>query len=130
MLEYYKGILILTTNRPVNFDDAFYSRIHLTLRFPQLNLDSRKEVWSNFLLPTGVALEDHELAKLAEEDLNGRQIKNVVKMSRLLAKNTGESLTASHIGNVLRVMKEDADLVQIAKLAEETPGEVFEVVHR
>lgn len=31
MLEYYKGILFLTTNRIGTFDEAFKSRIHLSL---------------------------------------------------------------------------------------------------
>lgn len=30
-LEYYKGVLILTTNRIGTFDEAFKSRIHLSL---------------------------------------------------------------------------------------------------
>jgi len=31
MLEYYKGVLILTTNRIGTFDEAFKSRVHLSL---------------------------------------------------------------------------------------------------
>lgn len=31
MLEYYKGILFLTTNRIGTFDEAFKSRIHISL---------------------------------------------------------------------------------------------------
>lgn len=36
VLEYYPGILFLTTNRVGSFDDAFRSRIHLTLYYPKL----------------------------------------------------------------------------------------------
>lgn len=31
MLEYYKGLLFLTTNRVGAFDEAFKSRVHITL---------------------------------------------------------------------------------------------------
>lgn len=37
MLEYYNGILFLTTNRAGVLDEAMKSRIHLSLRFDRLN---------------------------------------------------------------------------------------------
>lgn len=36
VLEYYAGILFLTTNRIGGFDEAFASRIHMSLHYPQL----------------------------------------------------------------------------------------------
>lgn len=39
--------------------------------------------------------------KLAEIDLNGRQIKNVVKTSRLLARRLGKSLGIEEVNTVL-----------------------------
>ncbi|KAF8430807.1 hypothetical protein BGX38DRAFT_1230813 [Terfezia claveryi] len=38
VLEYYKGIIILTTNSVVSFEDAFRSRIHIALIFSELDL--------------------------------------------------------------------------------------------
>jgi hypothetical protein len=35
-LEYYQGIMLLTTNRVRDFDDAIQSRIHLALRYGPL----------------------------------------------------------------------------------------------
>ncbi len=37
-LEYYLGILFLTTNRHADFDNAIMSRIHLHLAFEGLTL--------------------------------------------------------------------------------------------
>jgi hypothetical protein len=37
VLEYYSGILFLTTNRVGDFDEAFTSRIHISLHYPELN---------------------------------------------------------------------------------------------
>lgn len=45
ILEYYSGILFLTTNRVGAFDDAFRSRIHLTLYYPKLDKDQSYRVW-------------------------------------------------------------------------------------
>lgn len=49
VLEYYEGIMFLTTNRVNTFDAAFESRIHISLNYKALTLDSRKQVWTNFL---------------------------------------------------------------------------------
>ena len=105
ILEYYKGILILTTNRTVNFDDAFYSRIHLTLSFKALDQNSRQNIWQNFV--RDAAINKNDLVEFASEDLNGRQIKNIMKMARLLAKNEKEALNGRHIRDVLSVATEE-----------------------
>lgn len=38
MLEYYEGILFLTTNRAENIDPAFESRIHLSLTYKEFDI--------------------------------------------------------------------------------------------
>jgi hypothetical protein len=48
-LEYYAGILFLTTNRPGVIDEAFKSRVHISLRYPSIDLDSTKKMWSNIM---------------------------------------------------------------------------------
>ena len=54
-------------------------------------------------------IDKKALAEFASEDLNGRQIKNIMKMARLLAKNEHEALGAHHIRDVLSVATEDFD---------------------
>lgn len=99
----------MTTNRAVAFDDAFHSRIHLSLPFKALDIDARKSVWTNFL--RGADISDDEVAGFAAEDLNGRQIKNIMKMARLLAKESGAALQAGHVRDVLGVVKDSAALM-------------------
>jgi hypothetical protein len=41
-LDYLQGILFLTTNRVGHFDEAFKSRIHLSLGYEKLDDDTRK----------------------------------------------------------------------------------------
>ncbi|KAF2224822.1 hypothetical protein BDZ85DRAFT_259139 [Elsinoe ampelina] len=50
VLEYYEGIMFLTTNRVQTFDAAFQSRIHISIDYPELSIESRKQVWKNFLV--------------------------------------------------------------------------------
>jgi hypothetical protein len=40
-LEYYQGIMLLTTNRVRDFDDAIQSRIHLMIRYDPLGVNTR-----------------------------------------------------------------------------------------
>lgn len=45
LMEYYSGILFLTTNRVGDFDEAFASRIHVSLYYPALNEDKTRQVF-------------------------------------------------------------------------------------
>lgn len=48
-LEHYDGILFLTTNRVGAFDDAFISRIHVQLFYPEFTDEQRQLVWKTFM---------------------------------------------------------------------------------
>ncbi|KAK0255030.1 hypothetical protein LTR91_011465 [Friedmanniomyces endolithicus] len=61
VLEYYEGIMFLTTNRVQTFDAAFQSRIHISLNYQELDTKSRKTVWKNFLT-------QHDLAQISARD--------------------------------------------------------------
>jgi hypothetical protein len=81
LLEYFQGILFLTTNRVETFDDAFQSRIHIALRYGELNAKAKKSVFKMFIERVRV-LEGVETMPFTEEDyislsqnnLNGRQV--------------------------------------------------------
>ncbi|KAI9764600.1 MAG: hypothetical protein M1840_008329 [Geoglossum simile] len=105
ILEYYEGILFLTTNRVQTFDTAFQSRIHITINYPDLTSSSRRLVWSTFLAASNSpqTLTDKEIDGLAELPMNGRQIKNVVKTALLLAARKNVPLDRGHIENVLTI---------------------------
>ncbi|KAI1362106.1 P-loop containing nucleoside triphosphate hydrolase protein [Xylaria arbuscula] len=106
MLEYYRGILFLTTNRVSAFDTAFQSRIHLTLQYPPLDQVSRRQVWQLLLelAHASSGISEEHLDALAKHPLNGRQIKNAVKSAKLLAMADDVALGVEHINIVLRVM--------------------------
>ena len=104
LLEYYSGIMILTTNRMRSIDPAFESRIDITLTYSSLKEADRKQVWQNFLAtlnPEDVDIDESELEKLAKFDFNGRQIKSAIKTARTLAAKKQEPLNARHLGVVL-----------------------------
>ncbi|KAL1800365.1 hypothetical protein ACET3X_000707 [Alternaria dauci] len=108
VLEYYEGLLFLTTNRVDNIDAAFQSRIHISLAYPNLTSASRKSIWQNFLKSLGGGLDgwkDGDLEDLASVELNGRQIKNVLKSASLLAARKKDSLNKKYVDMVLGIEK-------------------------
>ncbi|KAI6914539.1 hypothetical protein KC318_g3068 [Hortaea werneckii] len=62
-LEYYSGLLILTTNRVGEFDEAFVSRIHMKLHFPSLDESSTMEIKNAFQTAVALAYWDWEQEK-------------------------------------------------------------------
>ncbi|KAK0610354.1 P-loop containing nucleoside triphosphate hydrolase protein, partial [Bombardia bombarda] len=105
ILEYYSGILFLTTNRVGTIDDAFRSRLHLTLYYPKLTSKQTKQIFKrNFRRIADINADRHEkqLPLFAYKDVeprvmqwasqtrkllmwNGRQIRNVFQTALALA---------------------------------------------
>ncbi|CCF46130.1 AAA family ATPase [Colletotrichum higginsianum] len=90
VLEYYDGILILTSNRVGTFDEAFKSRIQLAIHYTNLTTHQRTMIWGNFFRRLKdmsdedidfVDLEDH-VEDLARHKMNGREIRNVITTAR------------------------------------------------
>lgn len=105
-LEYHEGILILTTNRVGTFDEAFKSRIQLSLRYERLQRHQRKQIWLNFMShlkelgeQERIDFNDIELNidELAEYPMNGRQIRNSITTGRQLAKYQQVKMAFSHL---------------------------------
>ncbi|KAI0451497.1 hypothetical protein F5B21DRAFT_516664 [Xylaria acuta] len=96
ILEYYSGILFLTTNRVGAIDDAFRSRLHLTLYYPKLTKNQTNDIFTyNFTRIADINVErkkkklppfeyndtEDEILKWAKKNYktlgwNGRQIRN------------------------------------------------------
>lgn len=100
------------------FDDAFQSRIHIALRYGNLEQKARKAIFKIFIdrvrAHEGSKLgpfTDSDYESLSRKELNGRQIKNTVRTAQALAVNKGEPLCMSHIRQVLEVQANfDRDL--------------------
>jgi SpoVK/Ycf46/Vps4 family AAA+-type ATPase len=111
LLEYYTGVMILTTNRTASIDEAFESRIDVTLTYSNLGEADRGKIWRNFLQSQRTVnqvngqsyLDDDDIDTLAQRELNGRQIKSAVKMALLLAARKREPLDMHHFETVLEI---------------------------
>jgi hypothetical protein len=108
LLEYYRGILFLTTNRVESIDPAFQSRVHCALKYNALNEESRLAIWSDILRHAGIedaAKSGIDVSALAAHSLNGRQIKNVLQLALALCRHEGASqrLQQRHLDATLEI---------------------------
>jgi len=118
LLEYFEGTIFLTTNRIDAIDPAFESRIHLWLPYQMLERSNRLEIWKSNLANVKIPLSDDLepvrqkdaplpdfVDGLANYDLNGREIKNSVKMAALLAAGKDEPLAIPHLKTIMDIWK-------------------------
>ncbi|CAG8620700.1 16441_t:CDS:2 [Racocetra persica] len=122
LLEYYQGVLFLTTNRGMNLDDAIYSRINMTIHYPKLGFKERHKIWTNFLKNADLSFEADDFSKY---ELNGRDIRNILHTARTLAQSKEESLTPNHVINVIETIQKSRNEMQEMKktiTANETEG--------
>jgi len=113
VLEYYDGILILTTNRIQQFDIAVQSRVNLGIKYKDLTMDQKKRIYNNFIDQlSDDNVEDRSVLKdwlqgddeVMEnfEQLNGRQVRNVLFSAASLAMKEGGILKSDHIKKMAR----------------------------
>lgn len=105
MLEYYRGILFLTTNRGSNFDDAICSRINLFLSYPSHDEDSRRKIWTSLIKRAKLSFELTE--DLLKQELNGREIRNVLHIARMFAESSEQELTTELVIGIIEDYKND-----------------------
>ncbi|CAG8717249.1 29613_t:CDS:2, partial [Racocetra persica] len=103
LLEYYQGVIFLTTNRVITFDDAVCSRVNMFIHYPKLDPNGRRQIWSKFIKRADLPLKADDFTNY---DLNGREIRNVLHAARLLAKNKGKSLSAENVIDVISIVQE------------------------
>jgi SpoVK/Ycf46/Vps4 family AAA+-type ATPase len=93
LLEYHNGVLFLTTNRVKKIDPAFFSRISVALHYrPE---GKALPVWTNLL--TAAGLNPEWAKELYTYDVNGRQIKNSIRMAQTLARSKGRKVQVSDL---------------------------------
>lgn len=109
VLEYYNGLLFLTTNRVGTIDEAFKSRIHMSLYYPPLDKTQTRDIFlSNIAKLREIETQRHETtgepalvikeaqiidfaSKHFEDNAwstgcwNGRQIRNAFQIASSLA---------------------------------------------
>ena len=133
VLEYYEGILILTTNRLKTFDIAVQSRVNFAIKFKDLDDKQKRNIYKTFidqLTDDNTSDKQQLLGWLDDEEqieeyggspfkeLNGRQIRNVLFSAASISKRDG-GMRLDHIRRILRettnFVKDMEYMVQLAR---------------
>jgi hypothetical protein len=79
--------------------------VHLTINYPQLDRNSRLRIWKTFLnhMDTQSDMTEAEVEALADIDVDGRRVRNVVKTARILAKRQQRAICFNDVKNVMRI---------------------------
>lgn len=99
LMEYYRGIMFMTSNRAVTIDDAVMSRATAWIRYELPNKESLPKIWEVLSRQYGVELNARDIDALSTKFLgiSGRSVKNMLKLARLLASAKNEAVTAALI---------------------------------
>lgn len=101
-MEYFQGLLFLTTNRVGQIDDAFISRVHVAIGYKSLTSEDRKRIWNGFFKKLvkeragkiQIAADAKkwvlENAGTGEAAFNGRDIRNALQTAITLAESDCE----------------------------------------
>jgi hypothetical protein len=105
LLEYHQGVLFLTTNRVKQIDEAFYSRISLAIRYGAAGSAKLDKIWHNLSQAAKIVLSNEEIHDLSIDypKLNGRQIKNIIRIALMLSKSENKKVDIERIKEIVEI---------------------------
>ncbi|KAI9660707.1 MAG: hypothetical protein M1821_010059 [Bathelium mastoideum] len=131
-LEYYTGVLFLTTNRVGTLDEAFKSRIHMSLLYPALDFYQTTAIWTKHLKylmhhRPDLVVDETDIMDFAKAQFmeqvnrhkigwNGRQIRNALQTAIALADFESNELSTDKSNPVRPVLKRES-FQRVAKTA-------------
>jgi AAA+ superfamily predicted ATPase len=135
-LEYYKGVLFLTTNRISTMDVAFQSRIQIGIGFKDLTPAVRKEIWLSLLDLNKDGSTDlqalgeikNKAETLAKCELNGRELRNVLNVADAYAYHQFKipgRMSYDHVEKAVRAAVEFKKLLEAERLDLRTEQSVW-----
>jgi AAA+ superfamily predicted ATPase len=83
-LEYYNGLLFMTTNRSSSIDDAVLSRATAIVEYCVPKNEELTKLWDVLLNNYNIAIKDGELPSIIShfKNITGRSIKNICKLTK------------------------------------------------
>lgn len=104
-LEYNDGIMFLTTNRLKSIDPAIKTRINLPICYPAFEKERREDVWRALLDKWHIEISKKTLNKLSSNELNGREIRNYMRLVVSIHKDRNIELTDESLLEVFEECK-------------------------
>lgn len=96
-LEYYSGILFMTSNMETAIDDAIMSRATAHLVYSSPKKEEQRQIWKVLGDQFEVGLTDNQYDELVElfPNLVGRDIKSLLKLALMFSKGKGVEVSVS-----------------------------------
>lgn len=87
VLEYYKGVMFMTTNLADDIDDAIESRFTARIEFMQHTPEELTRIWEILSKQLSVPVSPQDIAKMVEEypHIAGRSVRSVLKLCGMLS---------------------------------------------
>ena len=104
VLEYYRGVMFLTTNKGTCVDDAIVSRCTARFRYKNPEPEDQVRLWKVLSAQNGIELPESEIRLVVARmsKLSGRDIKNLLKLAYVASLRKKEPVTAGLITFVER----------------------------
>lgn len=100
VLEYYSGVLFMTSNRSTTIDDAILSRCNAVINYQAPNPEQQVAIWKVLSREFNHEISNAFIVKVQElvgTDITGREIKNLLKLGILRAKKINNGLLTPEI---------------------------------
>lgn len=96
-LEYFSGLLFMTTNRVDDIDDAILSRCIAVIDYQPPGTDDSRRLWATLARQLGLELPENLVDRLAADfaGASGRDIKELLKLTGKYCRRRGEALSAA-----------------------------------
>ncbi|KAL9110693.1 MAG: hypothetical protein Q9187_008024, partial [Circinaria calcarea] len=109
-LEYFQGIIFLTSNRINVFDVAIKSRLHLALQYSAPTASTRRQLWQKRLETVPAADRNFNLGQVLDSvqqsEMNGREISNSINTALTLARDENKKLEFDHLQTIIQVWQD------------------------
>lgn len=104
VLEYYKGVLFMTTNRSDLVDDAIASRCIARIDYKAPAKSDQARIWQVLSSSAGIEIAPEVITQVVERypDLTGRDVKNLLKLAKLVSDSRECDITL----DVIRFVKQ------------------------
>lgn len=102
VLEYYDGVLFMTTNRGDTVDDAVLSRCTARVVYGVPPIEHQRRIWAVLMKANGVEPDADLIYDITtyQHDLSGRDIKNLLKLCMMVQRHTGRTIDTKLVGEM------------------------------
>lgn len=112
-LEYYRGVMFMTTNRATIVDDAIMSRVTAWIKYDMPSREELSSIWRVLAKNYGVEVTPEEIADVvhAMPHLSGRNVKNILKLAKLYTQKSGGKITVKslrYVANYLDIAENNS----------------------